>query len=307
MLKHTHDRGRPHRRLGLTIGINVGITAAEFVGGLLTGYLALLADAVHNLSDVAALVVAYFGELGAGRGPTKKSTYGLKRLEVVTASLSAAFLVVIALYIFYEAYHRLLEPTVIRNMELIIVVAVIGLAGNIASVVILNPSRKHSLNIKTAFLHMFYDTVSSMAVILGAIAIAITGWRTIDPILSVLIGLAIIGSSISILREATVIFMEGVPARLDFDQVRRAIAAHPQVKDVHDLHIWSLSSNSVALSCHISLSEDDYLSGPEVIGELSRMLHDDFRIAHSTIQPEREVCVSGDLSDRGQRRTDGSS
>jgi cobalt-zinc-cadmium efflux system protein len=279
-------------RLFVTILINVVITAAEFIGGLITGYLALLADAVHNLSDVAALLLAYIGELGSRKAPTKTSTYGFKRVEVMTAFISAVALVVISVFIFYEAYRRVISPVVISNPGLLLIIASLGLIGNILSVFILRSTKDKTLNIKTAFLHMFYDALASMAVIIGAIVILKTGWSYIDPLLSAVIGLMIIWSSVDVLKEATMIFMEAVPRGIDYDEVKAAIRTHSKVCDVHDLHIWSLSSTSLALSCHIRLNQVDYDSAPEIINEVSRILDERFNIGHATIQCEREKCPS---------------
>ena len=294
MHRHAHERPQSTARLVWTIVFNVVITAAEFVGGIISGYLALVADAIHNLSDVAALVLALLGEAGSRRPATKKSTYGLKRLEVITATVSAVALVVIAVYIFYEAYHRFLAPVEITSPALILTVAFIGLVGNVVSVLLLHSSGKSTLNIRTAFLHMFYDALSSVAVIVGAVVMFQTGWAYLDPILAVLIGMMILYSSWDVLKEAFVIFLEGVPRHIKFDQVASAIREHPHVIDMHHLHIWSLSSQSVALSCHIRLNPEDYTVAPQVIRELSRMLHERFGIDHTTIQPERRNCSSVD-------------
>jgi cobalt-zinc-cadmium efflux system protein len=290
MAAHHHHSGSGIRLLGAIV-FNTAITVAEFIGGLISGYLALMADAIHNLSDVAALILAYIGEKGAARQPTKKSTYGLRRLEVMTAFASAAALVVIAAYIFYEAYQRFISPRMLSDPTLVFVVGFIGLAGNFLTVWILNPSRKQSLNIKMAFLHMIYDALSSVAVIAGAFVIYQTGWPYLDPILSVLIGLMILWSSFGVLREATMIFLEAVPSGIDLDEVAGAIARHPLVCNVHHLHIWSLSSNMVALSCHISFHEKDFNSSPETIRELNEMLRNKFGIEHSTIQAEKGYCL----------------
>jgi cobalt-zinc-cadmium efflux system protein len=142
---------------------------------------------------------------------------------------------------------------------------------------------------------MFYDALSSLAVIVGAIVIFATGWLYVDPILSILIGLMIIWSSIGVLKEATMIFFEAVPRGIEYDKVKAAIMAHPKVNDVHDLHIWSLSSMNTALSCHISLDKSDYNTGPEIIKEISKTMKNKFSIGHSTIQPECENCPTSDV------------
>jgi len=300
-MTHAHQHIGSGRRLSLTLFINIVITAAQFIGGLLTGYLALVADAIHNLSDVAALVLAYLGELGERKRPTKKSTYGFMRLEVMTAFISASALVVIAFFIFYKAYQRFLEPTVITNPALILTVASVGLIGNALSVWLLRPTRTENLNLKAAFLHMLYDTLSSVAVVVTAIIILTTGWQYLDPILAALIGVLILWSSFDVLREAALIFLEAAPGRIDYDEVIAAMTAHPKVNDVHDLHIWSLSSRSVALSCHIFLDDRDYEFSPEIIRELGRILRERFHIAHTTIQPEKKQCAGGQLPGRPDR------
>ncbi len=287
---HAHNAPASGKRLLAVILFNVIITAAEVIGGLITGYLALLADAVHNLSDVAALILAYIGQIGESRPSTKRSTYGYKRLEVMTATVSAVSLVVIAVFIFVEAWERFVRPQDITNPTLLIIVTSIGLLGNLLSVLFLFATRHHSLNFKTAFLHMLYDTLSSVAVLVGAIVIINTGLTYIDPLLSVLIAVMILWSSLDVLKEATMIFMEAVPRRIDFDKVARAIAAHPGICEVHHLHIWSLSSTQVALSCHIVLNKEDYLSAPRFIVELAEIMARDFNIGHCTIQPETGHC-----------------
>ncbi|HHI02121.1 MAG TPA: cation transporter [candidate division Zixibacteria bacterium] len=287
---HSHNHIRSGKRLFFTILLNIAITISEIIGGLMTGYLALLADAVHNLSDVAALVLAYIGDRGAARPPTKKATYGFKRLEVMTAFISAVSLVVIAIYIFYEAYRRFLDPQPISNPTLLLVIASIGLLGNVLSVWILHAAQKSSLNIKTAFLHMLYDTLSSAAVILGAVVIINTGWLYLDPILSVIIGLMILWSSFDVLKEATIIFFEGVPRGIKFDEVALAINGFPKIINVHHLHIWSLSSSEIALSCHICLAKADYHLAPETIRAIGDLMQHKFGIGHCTIQAEMDIC-----------------
>ncbi len=275
------------KKLIWTILLNLGITAAEFLGGLLSGYLALMADAMHNLSDVAGLVLAWLGAKGSELPATKKSTYGYKRIEVMTAFVSAMALVVIAIYIFREAYERYLNPEPIIHPWLFLTIAVIGLLGNVFSVWFLASEKGKSLNMKTAFLHMAYDALSSLAVIAGGIVILLTGWLPIDIILSCIIALMILWSSYLVIREAVMIFLEAVPPGIEFDQVHGAMMAITRVQDVHDLHIWSLSSREIALSCHICLDEKDYSSGPDIIVEINSMLRERFGISHGTIQLEK--------------------
>ena len=275
------------RKLFWVIIFNLGITVAEIIGGLVTGYLALLADAVHNFSDVLSLVLAWYGARQYDRPATKRTTFGYKRVEVLTALISAISLIVIAIFLFNEAWKRYLNPQEIVNPPVFISVAVIGLLGNLGSIWVLAGERGKSLNMKGAFLHMFYDAVSSTAVIVGALFIVYTGVVEIDVLLTCIIGLMIFWSSYLVIRDAVWIFLEAVPRGMDFDEVLRGIEENPQVRGVHDLHIWSLSSTEAALSCHILLDAGDYSRGPDVIIEINRMLRDRFTITHPTIQIEK--------------------
>ncbi len=295
-MAHSHEHPRVSgKKLAWTILFNIGITLAEVVGGLITGYLALLADAVHNLSDVAALGLAWLGFKGSQKPATKKSTYGFKRVEVMTAFISAVSLVVIAIFILMEAYKRYVHPQEITSPGIFLSVAVIGLLGNIFSIYFLHSEKGKSLNMRTAFLHMAYDAASSVVVIIGGVIIMFTGWYLIDVILSSVISLMIFWSSYLVIREAVMIFLEAVPKGVDFDKVLEAIKKVPKVRDVHDLHIWSLSSHEVALSCHVAIEEKDFQHGPNVIVEINNMLKEKFHIGHPTIQIEQHDCSRSDI------------
>lgn len=295
-MAHSHAEPQVSRsKLVWTILLNIVITAAEFFAGIVSGYLALLADAVHNLSDVAALILAWLGVKGSQMPATKRSTYGFKRVEVMTALISAVALVVIAIYILNEAYERFMSPQPILHPLLFISVAVIGLIGNLLSVWLLHGEKGKSLNMKTAFLHMAFDAISSVAVIIGGIFILLTGWVMIDVILSSLIAIMIFWSSYMVIKEAVMILLEAVPTGVEFDRIHDALKAVPRVEEVHDLHIWSLSSREIALSCHVCLAEKDFQAGPDIIVEINRMLAKQFDIGHGTIQLEKESCARSDL------------
>ncbi len=286
---HPHQQGSDAKKLGWTILLNVVITVAEVIGGLLSGSLALLSDAGHNLSDVIALVLAYFGAKGSAMKPTARSTYGFKRLEVVTALINALTLVAISVFITIEAFHRYSEPQEI-NGSVMLSVAFIGLLGNLFSVWILHRDRNKTINNRAAFLHMLYDAVSSVAVIIGGIIIIFSGWYLLDLILSVLIAMMILWSSLDILKEATGIFMEAVPRGIDVEKVRRSIEEVDRVCEAHHIHIWSISSTQVALSCHIRVAKADTTHIPEIINAINSMLLEKHEIGHATIQPETDFC-----------------
>lgn len=278
-----------HVRLGWTILLNIGITAAEVIGGLISGSLALLSDAGHNFSDVLALVLAYLGARGADLKPTKRSTYGFKRLEVVTALINALTLMAIAIAITLAAFKRYISPAPI-NVPVMLTVGLIGLVGNLLSVWILHRDSHETINNRAAFLHMFYDAVASVAVIVGGVVILFSGWRTVDPILSILIAMMILWSSLDIMKEAFGIFMEAAPKDIDPDKVVQSMMTVPGVINVHHLHIWSISSKQVALSCHITLSVEDCQRSPEIIRQLHEVLEREHGIDHVTIQPESVLC-----------------
>jgi len=294
-MEQAHSHPVSGRKLFWTIVLNSIITLAEFVAGTISGYLALTADAVHNLSDVAALILAWLGVKGSQLPATKRSTYGYKRVEVMTAFISAVALVVIALFIIWEAYRRFLNPTPITHPGLFLTVAAIGLAGNLSSVILLHREKDKSLNLKTAFLHMAFDTLSSVVVLIGGVLILFTGWVMIDTILSAAIALMIFWSSYLVIREAVVILMEATPAGVGFDSVHKVIASIPGAKGVHDLHIWSLSSYEAALSCHVCVDRADVSRGPEVVAEINRFMREKFGIGHCTIQIECEECGRSSL------------
>ena len=262
---------------------------------MISGYLALIADAVHNLSDVAALVLAWFGIKGAQLPATKRSTFGYKRIEVMTALISAVALVVISIFILIEAYKRFVDPQPIKSPYIFMTVAVIGLLGNVLSLWLLHSGKNSSLNMKTAFLHMLYDALSSVVVLVGGITIILTGWYLLDVVLTVVIALMIFWSSYLVIKEAVWILLEAVPSNIEFDNVYDALKNIPKVKNVHDLHIWSLSSKDIALSCHVTIDQKDLLTGPVIIADINNMLCKQFGIGHGTIQLETGDCDRIDI------------
>ena len=292
-----HNRRHPPvsgNALIWTILFNIVITVAQFIAGILTGFLALIADAAHNLSDVAALILAYFGERASRSPATKTATYGHKRVEVLTALISATSLLLIAGFICWEAYHRLINPTPITKFPIFLTVAIVGLLGDLASVWILRRDKGQSLNRKTALLHLVYDAVSSVAVIVGGIVMFATGWSLIDPILSLFIAGLLIWSSLDVFRQGGRILLEVAPEGLDFDEVKKAIESYPQVLNAHDLHIWSLSSTEIALSSHVKISPENIHEIDRNIKGINEILDRRFGVSHSALQIETGLCNNPD-------------
>jgi cobalt-zinc-cadmium efflux system protein len=271
-------------RFILVIIFNLIITIAEYIGGILSGSLALISDAGHNLSDVMSLVLGYTGE----RVSEKKNanyTFGLKRFEVFVALINALTLLGIGIYIFYEAVIRFQNPSEV-NLAIMLPVAVIGLLGNIFSIFVLQGVKGNNLNVRAAFLHLVYDAVSSVGVIIAGIVIYFTSFYWVDIIISFIIGIMIIWSSLGILKESFRIFLQGVPAHIDPSQVYSYITDLHGVASIHGLHIWSINSKEVFLSCHICLDQDNEINSDDVIRRINIMLENEFNIDHTTLQVE---------------------
>jgi cobalt-zinc-cadmium efflux system protein len=261
--------------------------ALEVAGGLASNSLALLSDAGHMLTDVLALALAWFASRQAERPPSSRHTYGYHRAGILAALANAVTLVALALFIGYEAYQRLFEPEPVAS-QLMLAVAVVGLAANVAIARYLQASHQHNVNMRAAIAHVLGDALASAAVIVGAIAIALGGPVQIDPILSVLIGVIIMVSGWSIVREALNILMEGAPPGVDVDQLVADLRAEPGVAAVHDIHVWRLTSDLAALSVHVRLDDSAVGQGQRVLGACHRLLRERYGIEHSTIQIERD-------------------
>ena len=281
---HEHHRTHgPRRYLGLTLILTAVIMMVEVMGGFWSGSLSLLADAGHMLTDVLALAVAFAALAFGARPPDDRRTYGYRRLEILAALANGVALVVVSGSIMVEAYERWIEPRPV-DAFVMSVVAAVGLLANLAGLLLLRGHRQN-LNVRGAFVHILGDTLSSVGVLCGAGIIALTGWTRVDPILSVGIGVVIVWSSFSLLREVVDVLLEAAPRGIDTDQVRRLIAATAGVDTVHDLHVWSISSGMPALSVHVVVS-DRTRNYDEVRRSIQDELKRAFAIDHSTLQVE---------------------
>ena len=258
--------------------------AAEVVGGLLSGSLALLADAGHMLSDAGALALSLFAIWIARKPATSGHTYGYYRSEILAALVNGATLVAISGYIFYEAFRRLGEPPQVEG-GLMMLVAVGGLLVNVVGLAILQGGRGESLNVRGAWLHVLTDALGSVGAIAGGVLIWAFGWNWADPVASVLIGMLVIFSAWGLLRETVNVLLEGAPGNIDVDSVRDRILACPGVDDVHDLHVWTITSGMPALSAHVVVEREQFRQ--ETLVRVRECLHHDFGIDHVTIQLER--------------------
>ena len=279
---HSHGRAASRKRLAWVLALSGGYMVAEFIGGLATNSLALLADAGHMLSDVAALGLSLFAMWLAERPPTSQRTYGFYRTEILAALVNGATLVAISVFIFVEAYHRFREPPEVQG-ALMMGIAAGGLAINLTGLWILNAGRGESVNVRGAWLHVATDALGSVGAIIGGALIAFFGWEWADPVVSVAIGLLVVFSSWSLVRETVSVLMESAPGHIDVDEVRASMRSVEGVSSVHDLHVWSITSGLVALSAHITA---DGRPVAAVIAETRELVHERFGIDHVTLQVE---------------------
>ncbi|MBI3803545.1 MAG: cation transporter [Nitrospirae bacterium] len=275
------ERSGYRKRLFIVFSITLGYLIIEVIGGLLTGSLALLADAGHMLTDVGGLAISLFAMWFAQRPPTPQKSYGYYRVEILGALLNAVILIFISFYILYEAYRRFIDPPEVLALPMM-GVAVVGLIVNVVGMRLLHAGSKESINMKGAYLEALSDMLSSVGVILAALMILTTGWKLADPLISAGIGLFILPRTWSLLKQAVNVLLEAVPEHIDLSEVGRAMAAMEGVEEVHDLHVWTLTSGKYALSAHVTISKlQDW---PAVQQSLEGLLSDQFQITHTTLQ-----------------------
>lgn len=280
---HTHDHARDasSRALALTLALTATFTVAEVIAGILTDSLALVADAAHMLSDDLSLGVALFAIWLARRPSSPKRTFGFQRAEILAALFNGVTLVLIAAWIFWEAAQRFGDPPEVTAGPML-VVAIAGLAINVAAAAILHGKGEGSLNVSAAYRHVLADLAGSVGVIVAAAIILTTGWEYADPLVSVLIGLLILASSWSIIRDSLAILLEASPRGLDVEKVGQTMAAMPDVSEVHDLHVWTITSGFPALSAHVLV--DEGVDCHDARLELEALLKNDFDLTHTTLQ-----------------------
>ena len=281
---HSHDvRAGNRRALGLALVITGVFTAVEVVGGFLTGSLAVLADAVHMLSDNLSLALALVASWLASRPATSKRTYGYERAEVLAALANGILLVALSVWIFVEAARRLADPSDVLGGWML-VIAVVGVCVNVAAGAVLWRSREQSLNVEAALRHVGADLLGSVGIGAAAILVLVTGWLQADPLVSIVIGVLVLASSWAILRDATSILLEAAPKGLDMRALGARLAGAPGVVEVHDLHVWTITSGFPALSAHVLVGAGEDCHQRR--RELERLLHDQFGIEHTTLQVE---------------------
>lgn len=289
---HSHDHGHHHHGSSNRTALKwafVLITffmVIEVIGGMLTNSLALLSDAGHMLSDAAALGLSYVAITIGQRAASSKKTFGYKRFEILAAFINGLTLMAISLYIFVEAYQRLMDPPEVVSTGML-VISSLGLVVNIAAAFILMKGDKdENLNVRSAFLHVLGDMLGSVGAIGAALLILFFGWYMADPIASIIVAVLIIISGFRVTRDSFHILMEGAPIHLDTQEVKAKLLSLEEVKQVHDLHVWSITSDFPAVSCHLVVDneENDQL----VLSRAKKLLHDEFELHHVTIQIDKE-------------------
>ncbi|KSV81308.1 cation diffusion facilitator family transporter [Ensifer adhaerens] len=282
---HADVTSTPVSRLWASLGLTGGFMLAEVVGGILTGSLALISDAMHMLTDTAALAIALVA-IHVGRRPSDLlRTYGYARFEILAAAFNALLLLGVAFYILYEAWKRLSEPQEIQSGGML-VIAVIGLLVNLASMRLLTSHKDESLNVKGAYLEVWSDMLGSLAVIVGAVVIWLTGWQWVDSLLAVGIGFMVFPRTWVLLKECVNILLEGVPPGMRLADVHATIAAVPGVASVHDLHLWAITQSQPSLTAHAVLA--DGADAETVRRAIEEQLRATFDLHHTTLQMERE-------------------
>lgn len=282
-------------RLRAALGVTLAVLVLEVAGGILSGSLALVADANHMLADVAALTLAYAAAMLAGRAPTSRHTFGLARAEVLAAFVNAQLLLLVCGWLLFETVRRFRAPAEIR-LGVMLPVAALGLAANLVSLAILAPDRRTNLNVRTAYLEVLMDSAGSLAVLAAGIGIARTGWTWLDLVVSGSIAILVFPRAVKLLRQSAHILLEGTPGEIDLDSLRGEILAIAGVEEAHDLHFWTLSSGSHSASVHIRTSVEN--SRGQVLRDVQELLKEKAGVSHATIQvetgPERDCHATPD-------------
>lgn len=286
---HSHNANVNAQRMLLALGITLAFVVFEIIAGLYANSLALLTDAAHNVTDVIALALSWYALRVAARPANENKTFGYHRVGIVVALINGLSLVLISLYIFYEAVERLLNPLIVED-SILIVVALIAFFVNAGTALLVLRGSENDLNQRSAFLHLAGDAVATLGAFIAGIGIFLTGWNWLDPLASILIAALILWNVWGIVREALDILLESTPRDVDVNALVRAIKKVPGVRGVHDLHVWSLAQNLRALSAHI-LTDDVMISqGAQVQREVNELLHEQYGIAHATLQLECRDC-----------------
>lgn len=268
----------------------LALMVVEFVGGLVSRSLALISDAGHMLTDALAVLLSYLALRWSSKPPSDRRTFGYHRIEIIIALVNGLFLLGIAGYIFFEAVHRFFNPQEIRT-GVLLVVALIGFAGNLFGLLILRSETHASMNIRGAFLHILADTLSSVGVVAGGVIIALTGWNIVDSLIGIMIGGIVLRGALGLIVESGDVLMEAVPRDIDLAQLKKDVVAIPGVRDFHDVHVWTIGSGRRALSGHLLTDNITTQDSQRIVRAARVILEERYGIRHTTLEVECESCL----------------
>ncbi len=286
---HAHGKDQTEGRLWISIFLNLVITLAEFIGGIISGSLALLSDALHNLNDTTSLGISLFARKVSKKEANKEKTFGYKRAEIIGAFINLITLVIIALFLIKEGVERFYNPQPIDGLVMFIV-AIIGLLGNVITAVLLYRSSKENINIRSAYVHIMSDALSSVGVIVAGWLILQYELFIVDTILTLIIAGYILWQSYYMLRQTIDILMESTPTEIQLEEVTLAMQEVAGVMDIHHLHVWRLDENNILLESHVVIDESDMVNMEKIKSSLKDLLNKSFNIQHSTLEFEFEPC-----------------
>lgn len=284
---HSHGQVRAghERKLWMALGLTGSFMIAEVIGAFVTGSLALLSDAAHMMTDALALAISLVAIQVGKRAADRKRTFGYARFEILAAAFNALLLFVVAFYILFEAWQRLSAPAEIQSTGML-VIAVLGLVVNLISMRLLASASAESLNVKGAYLEVWSDMLGSIGVIVAALVIMYTGWGWVDSLVAAAIGFWVLPRTWTLLRESMNVLLQGVPDGIDIDQVEQSIRAIDGVTEVHDLHLWALTSGKNVMSAHL-VADLGRRSEQQILAEVTELMHERFDISHVTVQVEQ--------------------
>jgi len=295
LIDHIHHRALPvASKLKFGIVLTSFILVIEVVGGLLSNSLALLADAGHVFADVIALSLSWYGVKQAERPSSSRMTFGYHRVGVIIAIFNAISIFAIAAVVFYAAYRRLQQPPEVNSL-LMLSVAIVGLSVNLFVAFWLRREQEANLNVRSAYWHVLGDALASVGVIMGGVIMLLTGWFWVDPIISVFIGLIITLAAWRILKEGLGVLLEATPKQVNITEMVNALNRMHEVKDVHDIHVWSISPELHAMSCHVLIDDLPTSQAADIRQKIEAVLRQQFHIEHTELQMECQQCSSNDI------------
>tara|TARA_R110002049_G_scaffold59518_11_gene160937 strand:+ start:3957 stop:4868 length:912 start_codon:yes stop_codon:yes gene_type:complete len=287
--KHEHNHSHPDlkgRNLLISIVLNIVITVSQVIGGVISGSLSLLSDALHNFSDVLSLIVSYVADKYSKKEASISKTFGYKRAEIIAAFVNAASLLIVAVYLIYEAIIRFFNPQTIES-GIVIWLALLGIVANGFSVLLLRKDAKDNMNMRSAYLHLFTDMSASVAVLIGGLLMKYFSWFWVDSVLTVLIAIYLLFMGYDLLKKSFKVLMLFTPDDLNLEKISATIIALPEIKNAHHMHVWQLNEKETHLEAHIEFNKDITISQfDEVSEKIEKLLFKEYGINHVNLQPE---------------------